>query len=163
MAIISSVTFLLRLCLCLADPSRRWGWTRQAQGRRAPWLWPAPARDSGTLPAPHTLCTVLRCPVYRWGGAPVLTQPFSTPSASSCRLSLEQSAHRRPQSPEPSRAPGAGRALPAPTQGRQTGQTPQALELVMKYALYTRSLKAKLTVFFFFLICSGGMGWNTEK
>lgn len=161
MAIISSVTFLLRLCLGLADPSRQWGWTRRAPGWRVPWLWPVPASDCGALPAPparSALCSGVLCTGVGAGGLPVLPRPFSTPSAASCRLSLRQLAHRRPRSLEPSRAPGGGRALPAPAQCRRTGQTPQALELVMKCALHTRSLTAKLSFFFFFKFVVVGWG-----
>ena len=66
MAIISSVTFLFRLCLCTTDPQSEveleGGKPKGLMGH--PWLWPLPGFNCGILMGHHP-CP---CVLFRWRG-----------------------------------------------------------------------------------------------
>lgn len=155
MAIISSVTFLLRLCLCLTEPHRKWSWKEASpRGGGGPSVRPFPACSWGTLSGPTWLCVELRqraalCTGERVGGPEALTLAFLCALRIFCLLS-PVTASGAPDLPE--RRARGGRAdgrnggtrwalvftqLGPCTNGRDTFQTygesayffPQALEL----------------------------------
>jgi len=217
MAIISSVTFLLRLCLCTTDPQSE----VELEGGKPeglverPWVWPWSGFNRGILRGQHPcLCILLK-----WRGAPFTSgrvgrllglYPLHCSIFSCLPRHMQLGPSQLTQSPELSQNTGWAEAQtdgeknesgPSPGWGSKadTGPLTQSLHLhiikvgrdgqdygnkccavlfcfvfpfehlsyVIKLGFVEMLFKRlwwemKFTIFLF-LICGGGIGWNTKK
>lgn len=129
MAIISSVTFLLRLCLCTTDPQSE----VELEGGKLkglmerPWLWPWSGFNCGILREQHPCpCSSGEVVCYRWevGPHPACLYPLHCSIFSRLPRHVQLGPSQPTQSPELSQNTGWVEAQTDGEKNNDTGPSP---------------------------------------